>query len=114
MMRRMDSVRTGVAVVVAWLALPGCVSIEELAPRVSVSMVGAGGGAGDAMLRHGRRLYVTKCAKCHSPERVTDYSASDWRGILADMNEETNLTAGEGEAVRVYVMAVLRSGGITE
>ena len=60
-------------------------------------------------LNLGRQLYITRCTKCHSPEPILKYSASKWEEIVADMAEETKLTARETAAVRDYVMAVLAS-----
>ena len=68
-----------------------------------------GSGTSQATLAEGRHLYVTKCARCHAPEPVRDYSVAEWEGLLPEMNEESNLDVEEGEAVREYVLAVLRA-----
>ena len=63
-----------------------------------------------SQLLHGREIYITKCAKCHSVEPVTKYPLAQWEyDILPEMNEETNLDAEEAAAVRAYVLAVLKS-----
>lgn len=87
--------------------LPGCVSLEETAPPVAMLRTGTGH---PATLEQGRIIYLTRCTKCHSAERVTRYSRSQWHEILPKMAEETKLSAAEDEAVRAYVMAVLNQG----
>lgn len=89
---------------VAALSGGACVSLEELAPRVETLAAEPGRAA---QLDRGREIYVTKCAKCHSPEPVLKYSAAHWREIIVEMSEETKLDAAETEALRAYVFAVL-------
>jgi mono/diheme cytochrome c family protein len=63
-----------------------------------------------SQLALGRKLYVTKCAACHSVEPVRNYSREKWEHeILPDMVEETNLSEAETAAVRAYVLSVLKS-----
>jgi mono/diheme cytochrome c family protein len=63
-----------------------------------------------SQLAIGRKLYVTKCAACHSVEPVRNYSREKWEHeILPDMVEETNLSEAETAAVRAYVLSVLKS-----
>lgn len=86
--------------------LAGCQSLDQIAPPVSALGVPA---AQATRIAEGRDIYVTRCAKCHAPEPVTDFTAAEWTTILADMAEETNLDEQETRAVRDYVMAVLRA-----
>jgi mono/diheme cytochrome c family protein len=88
----------------AGLALSGCQSLEQIAPPVALVAARPSG-----RLALGRDLYLTKCTKCHAPEPILKYSASEWETIAADMAVETKLTAHETAAVRDYVMAVLAS-----
>jgi mono/diheme cytochrome c family protein len=86
-----------------------CVTLDQMAPRVEALPTQARLGSA-AQLAQGRDIYITKCAKCHSPEPVRKYPASQWESqILPEMIEETNLSAAEGAAVRAYVMSVLRA-----
>jgi len=63
-----------------------------------------------SQLALGRKLYVTKCAACHSVEPVRNYSREKWEHeILPDMVEETNLSEAETAAVRAYLLSVLKS-----
>ena len=88
----------------AGLVLSGCQSLEQIAPPVAVVTARPSGH-----LALGRDLYLTKCTKCHSPEPILRYSASEWETIAAEMAVETKLTDNETAAVRDYVMAVLAS-----
>ena len=81
-------------------------TVETAAPRVETFEVQPS-GANRAQLEQGRTIYITKCAKCHSPEPVKRYSGTRWDGILKEMIEETKLDPSESAAVRAYVFAVL-------
>lgn len=93
---------------VSALALGGCVAVEKLAPPVTASMSGSA-GTSPATLEAGRRLYVGRCASCHSIDPVSKYSAARWREIIADMAHRSKLTATENEAVLAYVLAARTS-----
>lgn len=86
-----------------------CMSLEQAAPLVEALPMHARIGS-SAQLEHGRDIYITKCAKCHSVEPVRKYPLSEWEHeILPEMNEETNLNAEEAAAVRAYVITVLKT-----
>jgi mono/diheme cytochrome c family protein len=69
-------------------------SNDYLAPCVPVE---------DAQLYQGRRLYLTKCVRCHAPEPVLKYSRAQWDEILPEMIADTRLSAADAEAVTRYV-----------
>ena len=92
----------------AVLAGAGCMTLEQAAPPVALLHPQAGGG-NLTSLALGRDIYVTKCAKCHSVEPVTNYSLAKWDEILPKMAEKTKLVTGEADAVRAYVFAVLKN-----
>ncbi|MEZ0277410.1 MAG: hypothetical protein ACAH88_21035 [Roseimicrobium sp.] len=90
------------------VALSGaaCVSLEEMAPPVA-SLPRHSSSASTVQLAHGRDIYITKCAKCHSVEPVLKYPVSQWEHeILPEMSEETNLSSQEVAALSAYVRAV--------
>lgn len=93
---------------IAAAALAGCVSVEKAAPPVA-TLAAQPSGAKRAQLEQGRTIYITKCAKCHSPEPVKRYSATRWDAILNEMTDETKLDPTESAAVRAYVFAVLEN-----
>jgi mono/diheme cytochrome c family protein len=93
--------------VVAALTGGSCASLEQAAPLVETLPAHARIGSA-SQLAHGRDIYITKCAKCHSVEPVRKYPREQWvHEILPEMAEETNLTAAEDAAVRAYVLSVL-------
>jgi mono/diheme cytochrome c family protein len=87
----------------------GCATLDQLAPPVPAIL--AHTPIADeqtiASMEAGRHLYITRCARCHSPEAVTAYTRDEWRTILPRMALETDLTPGEERAVAAYVEGVL-------
>ncbi|MBL9115115.1 MAG: hypothetical protein JNJ83_08905 [Verrucomicrobiaceae bacterium] len=57
----------------------------------------------NAKLTLGRRLYLTKCVRCHAPEPVAKYSLEEWHHIMPDMVADSKLPPNEGEALMEYV-----------
>ena len=74
--------------------LASCVTLESTAPLVP---------AEETVLSHGRRLYLTTCARCHAPEPVSGYSASEWSKILPKMIKASKLSPDDAAAVTSYV-----------
>lgn len=93
------------------VVIVGCVSLEELAPPVDQRLVAAAPGVDAASLERGRRIYITKCAKCHSVEPVHRYTRGEWDEILPDMAAESMLDASEHRDVEHYVYAALSLRG---
>ena len=89
------------------LAVTSCVSLEQAAPSPNKLPLSSGARLGQ--LERGRELYVTKCARCHSAEPVTRYSAQEWREIVPDMAQKAKLNSADEAAVDAYVLAVLRA-----
>ena len=64
--------------------------------------------ASEEDLEAGRAIYVCKekCARCHSPKPVYNYSAKDWKkAILPLMADMTKLKPEEYEVLAAYVTA---------
>lgn len=103
-MRRLAIMAISVA---AMHAIAGCKSLTQLAPPVNPAVVSAGEkrGASNDTLAEGRRLYVTKCAACHTPEPVDGHTPEQWAGILPRMGKEAKLTPEQLAAVHAYVLA---------
>ena len=97
--------------IAALLAVIGCATIEELAPPVGGLTMREGKTMGVSAdnLERGRAIYITQCARCHSPEPVTRYTEAQWRETLPRMSHESMLTDQEAADVRDYVMATLRA-----
>lgn len=92
--------------VLAALALSGCASLETIAPPVTPALVGASRGAAAGTLEEGRRIFTGACTACHAADPVTKYSASEWRGIVADMSARTKLSSSREAALLAYLTAV--------
>ncbi len=90
------------------LALPlAChhIPVEKAAPLVSPP---AGSSVTAKQLETGRAIYVSesKCAQCHSPKPVYEYSADKWaHDILPRMGKKCKLMADEYDNVLAYVTA---------
>lgn len=96
---------TRAGLLVAALVSAACVSLEQAAPPADQ----LAGGADFSRLQQGREIYITRCAKCHSVEPVKKYSLHEWEKIVPEMAEKTHLSPSETEAVRAYVIRVLRT-----
>ena len=90
-------------------ALPACMTIKQMAPPVEPAFIAhAGPGADLDQLRRGRRIYVTRCTKCHTAEPVNRYSMSKWHRTMTDMSEETKLSEQEDADVMAYIQSAHR------
>ena len=100
----------------ALLSIIGCATLEQLAPPLpspgppgspnAISL----GSISDASLqqaKRGRRIYITECIKCHSPERVTRYSQVEWDEILPRMAEESKLPPEQMADIAAYIRLTL-------
>ena len=100
-MRRLLRHFSTVLLPLAGLALSGC----ETGGAGSAISGGAVTGDGDPVVAEGRRLYLGRCTACHSPERVLDYSPTEWRELMPEMARESKLDAAQERAVMAYVEA---------
>ncbi len=90
----------------AALLLPACVSLEQAAPPTAT--LGARGAS--PACAEGRRLYLTTCTKCHSPEPIRDHSLADWESdIMPTMSRKAKLAPPQSQAVMTYVRAVIET-----
>jgi hypothetical protein len=65
-----------------------------------------------APLETGRAIYtsVHKCARCHNPKSVTDYTPTQWtENILPRMSQKAKLSQLEREYLTAYVLAACES-----
>lgn len=60
----------------------------------------------------GQAIYDTggKCAKCHKPKVVANYTPEKWVGILDKMIPKAKLDATEAKLVTAYVMVNAKKG----
>jgi len=83
----------------------GCLSIEEMAPPVdTMIMQHSVAGQRVAIMKTGRTVYITQCARCHSIEPIGRYSAIRWQEILERMIPKSRLDEQQTSALRGYVL----------
>jgi mono/diheme cytochrome c family protein len=99
------------AAIAALLAVISCATIEELAPPVGALALREGESMGIPAenLERGRTIYITQCARCHSPEPVAGFTEARWRETIPRMSHEAMLTQQQTADVRDYVLVTLRA-----
>lgn len=90
-------------VVLALVALSGCAAVGERAPQVTPAMASST-GISVRELQAGRRIYVGRCASCHSLYPVAKYDVSRWRQIVIDESARAKLSAPEENALIDYLI----------
>ncbi len=75
----------------------------ETGPAPSSS--GATASATGAAAPDGRKLYYGRCTSCHAADPISDYSRSEWHGIIAEMAPKAKLSGAERSALTAYIMA---------
>lgn len=94
----------------AAFACGGCYTLEQAVPPVASLVRPA--GQETLILDRGREIYLTSCAKCHSPVPVRSHTAERWDArIIPKMAGLTKLNAEDTSALRSYVLAVLKERG---
>jgi mono/diheme cytochrome c family protein len=95
----------------ALMAFIGCQTLDQLAPPVGELTLreASNSNVPAENVERGRTIYISQCARCHTPEPVTRYSEAQWRETLPRMSLEAMLTAKETADVRDYVMVTLRA-----
>lgn len=84
---------------------PGC----SLVPSKSAAPVPSMDAVDHSSLAAGRKIYVSllKCAMCHRPKPVTDYSVQAWKeDILPRMSQKARLTPQQYSDVLAYVSSI--------
>ena len=91
------------------VCVSGCATTIDLAPLVDERAIETANAMGFSpeSIEQGRLLYITSCAKCHSPEPVTRYSLERWGGILPRMAEQADLDNEAEQAVSAYIKVIL-------
>lgn len=61
--------------------------------------------AGDAVLEDtkARKLYLTKCAKCHKLYEPKKYSDADWEKWMGKMTKKSKLNSAQTELLTRYL-----------
>lgn len=54
----------------------------------------------------GKRIFYGKCAVCHVPEPIDNYSPQQWREIVDHMASRAQLSDSEETALLRYILSV--------
>ena len=92
------------------ILVAGCTPIATLAPPVNEKMVSAAYvlGYDRSDLERGRLLYLSDCARCHSPVTINSLSKEQWSTVLPRMVGITNLDQEAQQSLESYITCVLR------
>ena len=60
-----------------------------------------------------RKLYVTKCAKCHKFYDPAKYSDAEWQMWMWKMSKKSKLNSEQHELLSNYIEQTFRSGNRT-
>lgn len=91
-----------IAVLMILIIFQGCSAV----PTNIAAPIPAESIEGDSSLASGRKIYVSflKCAMCHRPKPVSDYSAEAWtEDILPRMSKKARLSPQQYADVLAYV-----------
>ncbi len=56
-----------------------------------------------ALLENGKKIYETRCGRCHGLKKVDDYTVSSWVGIMDRMAPKARLDETEKSQALAYV-----------
>ena len=88
---------------IRWVVPAFVLSVLSSCATTDINVIAPPVANGSSQLARGRIIYVTKCAKCHAPEPVQNYTRTEWHQIMPEMVEETHLNATDAAAVMAYV-----------
>lgn len=57
-------------------------------------------------LRHGRRLYLSRCSACHELHTPGKYDPAEWPVIVEDMRVNAEIDESEMREITRYVVAI--------
>lgn len=89
----------------------GCATMSATMPVNVAAPVPPTNVPDHSSLASGRKVYVSllKCAMCHRPKPVSDYSAETWsEDILPRMSKKARLTPEQYADVLAYVTSVAK------
>ncbi len=56
-----------------------------------------------ALIESGKKVFETRCGKCHGLKKTDDYTTTDWTGIMVRMAPKARLDETEKTQVLAYV-----------
>ena len=84
------------------VAMPGCVSLEQIAPPVA-TLVDV---QNPARLTYGRTLYLQRCSRCHAAPQILKMTPPQMQTVFPRMLDECKLSPADEHAIVAYVNAV--------
>jgi hypothetical protein len=87
--------------IVAGLPLSGCAG-----PAKATDIAGSDGNAA-------RKLYVSKCAKCHKFYDPAKYSEADWQMWMSKMSKKAKLNSTQEQMLSHYLEETYRGSRLT-
>ena len=51
----------------------------------------------------GAELYALHCNRCHNERYATEFTAAQWKTIMAEMRVRANIPAGQAKAILKYL-----------
>jgi mono/diheme cytochrome c family protein len=76
----------------------------EKVPVVTLAMADASRPV--ELLKRGRSIYVSQCARCHSAQPVLNYSQEQWDRLLPEMEKQSRLSTNQVSELRAYILQV--------
>jgi len=91
--------------VVLWLAGGGC-ALGRPDTTAAPPPIPPGGGAPllvDEQVAQARKLFLTKCARCHDFHAPSKYSETEWERWMQKMSRKARLKQPEEQLLRDYL-----------
>lgn len=84
--------------------------IALITALAAISCMAAGAGElSSTELKAGRKLYVTKCGRCHKLYDPNNYSDADWREWMDKMSKKSRLKPDQKELLSRYIDSIRAS-----
>ncbi len=109
MFKRLSRIRVTVCLLGTALMMLGIAQGCATVPASVAAPVPSADPVGDSALASGRKIYVSllKCAMCHRPKPVSDYSVATWtEDILPRMSKKARLTPQQYSDITAYVTSI--------
>jgi len=92
-------------VVLASILCSSCIALSRIAPPVDARFESPGLALSLSIedLHEGRRLYLSRCGRCHQPDPLESRSIAEWRALLPRMEAKARLVPEEVRLLRGYV-----------
>ena len=99
------------ALVLAATGLPGCARVAPERgsppfPPPAAVQPGVSGSLAVPEIVDARKLYASKCARCHKFYDPLDYGEAEWRAWMRKMTKKARLKPDQAELLTRYLEAV--------